>query len=112
RLEAFLLSAGGRAHYPGEQPDASIEDDHRADLSAGEDIVADRYGFEGSGIEDSLIKPLEAAAQQDDAFPCRQLTYAALRQLLSPRGKRQHRAPVRHAVESRSEHIGAKYHPC
>src|SRR5881397_1088230 len=33
-LEALLLSAGGRAHYPGKQPHASIEDHHRAELAA------------------------------------------------------------------------------
>ena len=29
-LEALFLSAGGGAHYPGEQSNASIEQDHRA----------------------------------------------------------------------------------
>src|SRR4029078_2561115 len=28
-IEALLLSAGGRAHYPGQEPYASVEDDHR-----------------------------------------------------------------------------------
>src|SRR5438309_10528433 len=64
-LEALLLSAGGRAHYPGEQPYASIEDGHRANLAAGKDIVTDRDRFEGPSIEDPLVEPLEAAAQQD-----------------------------------------------
>src|SRR6476661_10580300 len=62
RLEALLLSAGRRAHYPGEQPYASVEDDHCAKLSAGEDIVADRDRFDGPSFEDSLVESLEAAA--------------------------------------------------
>src|SRR3982750_4733751 len=67
-LEAFLLSAGGRAHYPGKQPHASVEDDHCAELSAGEDIVADGDGFEWPGIEDSLVESLKTAAEQDRAL--------------------------------------------
>ena len=68
RLEALLLSAGGRAHYPGKQPHASIEDDHRAELTAGEHIVADRHRFERPRFEDSLVESLEAAAQEDHAL--------------------------------------------
>jgi hypothetical protein len=33
-LEALFLSAGGRAHYPGEQPNASVQEDESADLAA------------------------------------------------------------------------------
>src|SRR3954464_4637947 len=61
-LEALLLSAGGRAHYPGEQPYASVQDCHRAKLSAGKHIIADRHGFDGARIEDTLVESLEAAA--------------------------------------------------
>src|SRR5258705_13972026 len=67
-FKALFLSAGGRAHYPGEQPDASIEDDHRAKLAAGEDIVANRHLFDVPGIEDSFVESLEAAGEQDHAF--------------------------------------------
>src|SRR4051794_8033020 len=70
-LEALLLSAGGRAHYPGEQPYASIEAAHRADLSAGQHIVADGHQFDRPGVEDPLVKPLEAAAEQNASFPRR-----------------------------------------
>src|SRR3954467_8471268 len=67
-LEALLLSAGGRAHYPGKQAHASIEDDHRAKLPAGKDISAPGGGFELASLEDPLVESLEAAAQQDQAF--------------------------------------------
>src|SRR6185503_14076525 len=67
RFEAFLLSAGGRAHYPGQQANASIEQDHRAELAAREDIVADADGFEVAGLEDALVETLEPAAEQDCA---------------------------------------------
>src|SRR3954463_5917732 len=79
-LEALLLSAGGRAHYPGEQPYASIEDDHRCELSAGEYIVPDRDGFDGARLENAFVQTLKAAAQQDHALARRQLAHAPLRQ--------------------------------
>src|SRR5689334_7388874 len=85
RLEAFLLSAGGRAHYPGEEPDASIEDHHRADLSAREDIVADGHRFDRTRLEDSLVESLEAAAEDDHAVAGRKLANAGLRQRLPAR---------------------------
>src|SRR3954447_26813140 len=75
-LEALFLSAGGRAHYPGEQPDASIEDHHCAQLTPGEDIVAERNRFDRPRIEDSLVKSFEAAAQQDQPVPLRKLADA------------------------------------
>src|SRR5207342_2887329 len=77
-LEALLLSAGGRAHYPGKQPHASVEDDHRAKLSTGEDIVAYRDRFEQPPFEDSLIETLEPTAEQDDPLACRQISHAGL----------------------------------
>src|SRR4051794_38901418 len=79
-IEALLLSAGGRAHYPGKQAPASIEDGHRAELAAGEDIVADRDGFEGASFEDPLVEPLEAATEENDAFTAGDLAHARLRQ--------------------------------
>src|SRR4029079_15056057 len=85
RLEALLLTAGGRAHYPGEQPHASVEDDNCAKLPAGEHIIPYRHGFYGPRFEDSLVESLETAAQQDDALSCRQLSNALLGQRRSAR---------------------------
>src|SRR5439155_3125443 len=79
-IEALFLSAGGRAHYPGKQPHASIEDNHRAELSAGEDIVADRDGLESASFEDPLVKSLEAAAEKNDAIASGEPAHASLRQ--------------------------------
>jgi hypothetical protein len=76
RLEALLLTAGGRAHYPGEQSNASVEDRHRAKLAAREDIVADRDGFDVARLEDALVETLEAAAEQDNPLACRQIADA------------------------------------
>jgi hypothetical protein len=66
-FEALLLSAGGRAHYPGEQPNASVEEDQGSDLAAGEDIVADGDGDYGPGLEQALVDAFEAAAQDGDS---------------------------------------------
>src|SRR5690348_11341783 len=67
-FEALLLSAGGRAHYPGEEPYASVEDHHRSKLAARKDVIPDRHGFERPSLEDSFVESLEAPAQQNDAF--------------------------------------------
>src|SRR5439155_2941737 len=109
-IEALLLSAGGRAHYPGKQPHASIEDDHRAELSAGEHIIADRDRLDGPRLEDSLVETLEAAAQQNDAFAGRELAHAGLGQRFPARRQRQHRPPIGNAVERRGEHVGPQHH--
>src|SRR3954449_6861342 len=74
-LEALLLSAGGRAHYPGKQPHASIEDHHRPELSTREDVIADGDGFERPRVEDSLVESFEAAREEDHAFARRQLAH-------------------------------------
>src|SRR6185437_11163925 len=67
-LEALLLSAGGRAHYPGKQPHASIEDRHCSELSAGEDIVADGHRFERPRLEDPLVESLESTGEENHAL--------------------------------------------
>src|SRR5258705_13519346 len=85
-FKALFLSAGGRAHYPGEQPDASIEDDHRAKLAAGQDIVTDADRFEPASFEDSLVESPESSPEQDHAFTRGQLANPALRERLPARG--------------------------
>src|SRR3954454_6191214 len=67
-LEALFLSAGGRAHYPGEQPNASVEQDEGADLPARQHIVADRDGDDRPRLEQALVNPLETAAQDRDSW--------------------------------------------
>src|SRR3954463_10187037 len=67
-VEALLLTAGGRAHYPGKQSHASVEDNHRAKLSARQHIVADGDRFEAPRLEDPLVETLEAAAKQDHSI--------------------------------------------
>src|SRR6476469_5267493 len=77
-LEALLLSAGGRAHYPGKQPHASIEDDHCAKLAARQHIIADRDGFERPCVEDSLVEPFEAAGEKSHTLASCKLPYPLL----------------------------------
>src|SRR5687768_6107222 len=90
RFEALLLTAGSRAHYPGKQPNASVDEHHRAKLAAGQDIVADRHRLDRAGLEDSLVETLEAAAQDDRPLAFRQLADTALRQRRAPWRHRQH----------------------
>src|SRR5215210_4058340 len=75
-VEALFLSAGGRAHYPGKQPHASIEDHHRTELSAREHIIADRDRLERARVEDPLIETLEAAGEEDHALARGELVHS------------------------------------
>src|SRR5687768_13189321 len=76
RFEALLLTAGSRAHYPGKQPNASVKQHHRADLAAGEHIVADRYRFDRARLEDPLVESFEATAEDDRPLALGQLADA------------------------------------
>ena len=59
RFKALLFTARRRAHYPGEQPYASIEQDERRCLAARQHIVADRHRDNGPGLEKTLVNALE-----------------------------------------------------
>src|SRR3546814_11193868 len=63
RFKALLLTARRRAHYPGKKANASIEEDDRRRLTAGEDIVAERDRNDRPRIEQTLVDSLETAAQ-------------------------------------------------
>src|SRR5919107_817836 len=110
-LEALLLSAGGRAHYPGKQPHASIEDNHGPELAGGEHIIAKRYRLDVAGVEDPLVETLEPAAEKDHALARRKLADASLCQRLPARRERQDRPPIGDAVESGGDYIRAQHHP-
>src|SRR4051812_24695076 len=91
RLEALVLTAFGRAHYAGEQPDASIEKRKSGDLAAGEDVIADRQRLDLARLEQPLVDPLEAAAEDDCAGSSRKGAYLGLVEWPAARGHRQHR---------------------
>src|SRR5215212_7985086 len=63
RFEALLLTARRRAHYAGEQPNASIEQGESGGLAPGKHIISDRYDTDRPGLEQSLVDSLEPAAQ-------------------------------------------------
>src|ERR1043166_9262435 len=67
-LERFLDPAGSRAHYPGEQANASVEQHDGGRLAAGEDDVADADLLDPrAGFEQAFVEALEPAAEGDDA---------------------------------------------
>lgn len=109
-LEALLLTAGGRAHYPGEQPYASIEDDHRAKLSAREHVVANRNRLERARTKDALIDSFKATAEQDHPFADYQFARPLLTERPSSGRQSKHWASIRHAIESGREHVRPKHH--
>src|SRR5688572_11606999 len=94
RIEALFLSAGGRAHYAGEHSNASVEDGHRAKLSARQDIVADADRLDVTRLEDPLVEPLEPPAQQDRTRTGGKVAHPRLGQGRPARGKRQHWPPI------------------
>ena len=96
---------------PGSSLTQASRIDHRAELSAGEHIVADRHRFEGARFEDSLVESLEAAAEQDDPLAGRELAHAGLRQRSAARRQREHRPPIGDAVERGCEHVWPEHHP-
>src|SRR4051794_6083030 len=68
-LEALLLSAGGRAHYPGKQPNASIEEGERRHFAARKHVIADRNRDDRPRLEQPLVDPFETPAEDRDARP-------------------------------------------
>ena len=72
-FKAFLLTARRGAHYPGKQPNASVEQGERGRLAARQHIVADRDRNDRPRLEQALVDPLEAAAQDGDAGARREL---------------------------------------
>ena len=77
-FKAFLLTAGRRAHYPGQQPNASIEQDESRRLAAGQHIVTDRHRDNGPGLEKSLVDALETAAKHRNARSGGELAHQGL----------------------------------
>src|SRR3954469_20681776 len=89
-LEALFLSAGGRAHYPGKQPNASIEEGQSGRLAARQHEVADRDWADGPSLEQPLVYPLEPAAQDGDSGPGGELADERLGERRSARRHGQH----------------------
>ena len=77
-FKAFLLTARRRAHYPGKQPNASVEQGESGRLAAGQHIVADRDRDDRPRLEQPLVDPLEAAAQDGDAGARGELAHQGL----------------------------------
>ena len=59
-FEAFLLTARRGAHYPGKQPNASVEQGNRGRLAPRQDIVADRDRHDRPRLEQPLVLRLYA----------------------------------------------------
>ena len=112
-FKAFLLSAGRRAHYPGEQPNASVEQDESRRLAARKHIVPDRDRDNGPGLEQALVNAFEAPAQDRHARASRKLAHLRLGQRLAARRHRQQGCLGRRRqdmVDGPSEDVGAHHH--
>src|SRR3546814_18990746 len=85
RFKALLLTARRRAHYPGKKANASIAEDDRRRLPAGEDIVDDRDRNDRPRLEQQLVDSLETAAQNGDTRTPGKIPQPFTRKLPSPR---------------------------
>ena len=84
-FKAFLLTAQSGAHYPGKQPDASVEEGERRRFAPRQHIVADRDRNERPRLQQALVDPLEAAAEDGDAGTRTELPDESLIERLSAR---------------------------
>ena len=68
--EAFEAVGVGVAEDAGQEPDDGVNDDGRSQLTAGEDVVADRKLAVAEEGVDALVDSLVPAADEDDALEC------------------------------------------
>lgn len=110
---ALFDSAIGRAHYAGEQANASVEYGERGRFSAREDDIgqADLFDLRES-FENPLVEAFEPAAQYSDAGTLRDLADARLTDRLAARRHGEDRPAFAHAGKSSPDNIGLQYHPC
>src|SRR5215204_1919513 len=78
-FEALLRAGGVLAHDAREQSHTGVEHRHGGDLAAREHIVADRDLLERPALDRPLVDALEAAADDEDTRPRRELAPPCLR---------------------------------
>src|SRR3569623_208783 len=113
-FEAFLGTAGRRAHYAGKQANASVENGQSGGLSAREHDVAERHFLDRPALENPLVEPLEPAAQDGNAGAGREVADAGLGDRLSAGGHGEHRAIGLQCpcmIDASRQHIGLEHHP-
>ena len=112
-LEAFILARLRVAHDAGQQPHDRVEQRDRGRLAAGQDEVADGDLLQPSAIDDALVYPFEASAQDDGAGSGREFAHARLGQRFAARAHEQARARIagrRDRVDRARQHVGAHHH--
>ena len=67
--ERLVRRALGVAENPGDQPHRGVDDDHRGDLTPGQDIIADREQLGFEDLEDPLVEPFVTTAQAGSTAP-------------------------------------------
>ena len=91
-----------------------VDQHHRRQLAAGEDVRADRDRVRREVLHDPLVEALEARRQQRQALLLRELLHDRLRELPSLRRQRDH-AVLGHAavdgVERGRDDVDAQHHP-
>src|SRR6185503_15346474 len=98
-LEAFLLTARRGAHYPGKQPNASVQEGESGRLAARQHIIADRDRDYRARLIEALVDPLEAAAEDGDARAGGEIADQRLVERPAARAHHQLGRAIRDAVE-------------
>ena len=63
--KTLLLARRLLAHDAGQEPDAGVDQGHRADLAAGQNVIANGDFLEPAGFDQALVNPFEASAQDE-----------------------------------------------
>ena len=87
--EAFVAGRVWISENAWQQTDDGIDDDGGAELSAREDVVADRDLVIAEQIADALVDPLIAAADEDDAIEGREVVRHRLGERSAPGGEQE-----------------------
>src|SRR5919206_398580 len=88
--EGLLDRALGVTKHPRELPHDRIADDHRRELSAGEDVWADRDHVGREVLVHPLVEPLVASAEQRQLLLAGQLRGEPIVELAAPGRQRDH----------------------
>src|SRR5690606_12717768 len=101
------------SHDARQQAYHGIEQYKRGYLSAGKDVVADRYFLKIAALDQALVYSFEASAEDDCARPVGQFAHLGLCQRLSPPAHQQAGSQVAcrsSSIDSARQHVWPHYH--
>ncbi len=103
-----------RAEHAGDVADDRIDDHHRREFAAGQDVIADADFVGDDQFADAGVDAFIMPAEQNQAIQRRQLDGDLMRKDASARRHENHRGGVRlrlHRLDRAHEHVSAQEHP-